>query len=170
MNHGNMGMDARAELSKLSGRDFDIAYMSMMIEHHRGAVMMAQQVLRVSQDERIRGAARDIIRVQNQEITQLTGWLRSWYGVSPSQRYMTMMGQGMTPMMDSSMPGMMGGQRSADRAFLEGMILHHQDAVDMSELCLRKAARSELTRFCQGVIDVQTREIAQFRAWLKTLK
>ena len=168
--HGSMAMRSMAELQKLQGRNFDIAYMSMMIDHHKGAVEMAQAILKVSKDARIRKAAQEIIAVQNKEITQLTGWLRSWYGVAPSQRYMAMMRADMKPMMDTSLMGMMPGRGSSpDRAFLEGMIPHHQDAVDMSKLCLQKAARAELKRFCQGVIAVQSREIEQYRQWLKSL-
>lgn len=168
--HGGMGMQAMAELQKLQGRDFDIAYMSMMIDHHKGAVEMAQAILKVSKDARIRKAAQEIIAVQNKEIIQLTGWLRSWYGVAPSQRYMAMMRADMQAMMDTAMMGMMPGHGSSpDRAFLEGMMPHHQDAVEMSKLCLEKAARAELKGFCRGVIDVQSREIEQYRQWLKNL-
>jgi len=168
--HGSMTMQAMAELQKLQGRNFDIAYMSMMIDHHKGAVEMAQAILKVSKDARIRKAAQEIIAVQNKEIAQLTGWLRSWYGVAPSQRYMAMMRADMKPMMDTSLMGMKPRHGSSpDRAFLEGMIPHHQGAVDMSKLCLQKAARAELKRFCQGVIAVQSREIEQYRQWLKSL-
>lgn len=172
VDHGNMSMAAMAELGKLSGKDFDIAYMSMMIEHHRGAVQMAQQALRVSRDARIRGAAQDVINVQNKEITQLTDWLRRWYGVAPSQRYMNMMRADMKGMMDKAMSGMQaheGMVMPVDRAFLEGMIPHHQDAVDMSELALKKASKPELRKFAQEVIRVQKAEIARYQAWLKTL-
>jgi len=36
-----MAMRSTAELQKLQGRSFDIAYMSMTIDHHKGAVGMA---------------------------------------------------------------------------------------------------------------------------------
>jgi len=178
MNHpsmqmGGMGMTAMTELNKLSGRDFDIAYMSMMIEHHKGAVEMAQAALKASKDGRIRQAAREIVTVQNREIAQLTGWLRSWYAVPPSQRYMAMMRADMRPMMDTAMQGMtpMAGMAvQVDRSFLKGMIPHHQEAVDMSEACLQKATKAELQRFCRGVIGLQKAEIAQYQAWLKTIK
>ena len=171
--HGGMAMRSMAELGRLSGKEFDIAYMSMMIEHHKGAVEMAGAILKVSKDARIRKAAQEIVAVQNKEIAQLTGWLKSWYGLAPSQRYMQMMRDDMKPMMEASMMGMQampGHQMPVDRAFLEGMIPHHQDAVDMSQACLQKAARAELKRFCQGVIAVQSREIEQYRQWLRTLR
>ncbi len=168
-----MGTQGMAELNKLKGKDFDIAYMSMMIEHHRGAVEMAQQALRVSKDARIRRAAQEIIDVQNQEIAQLTAWLKAWYGVAPSQRYMNLMRSDMRGMMDSAMGGMQahaGMVMPVDRAFLEGMIPHHQDAIDMSELAMKKATKPELRKFAQGVIDTQSKEIRQYREWLKTLQ
>ncbi|WP_245575128.1 DUF305 domain-containing protein [Meiothermus rufus] len=171
--HNSMAMQSMGELQKLSGRNFDIAYMSMMIEHHKGAVEMAQAILKTSKDARIRKAAQEIVTVQKKEIAQLEGWLKAWYGISPSQRYMQMMRADMQPMMEASMKGMQvmpGHAMPVDRAFLEGMIPHHQDAVDMSRLCLQKAARSELRRFCQGVIELQSREIAQFKGWLEGLR
>ncbi|MDX2008498.1 MAG: DUF305 domain-containing protein [Meiothermus sp.] len=173
MQMGGMGMTAMTELNKLSGRNYDIAYMSMMIEHHKGAVEMAQAALKASKDGRILKAARDIVAVQNREIAQLTGWLRSWYAVAPSQRYMTMMRSDMKPMMDTAMQGMTpmaGMAMPVDRSFLEGMIPHHQEAVEMSQGCLQKAARAELKTFCREVIRVQKAEIAQYQAWLKTIK
>ncbi|GIW26243.1 DUF305 domain-containing protein [Meiothermus sp.] len=170
--HGSMAMQSMAELGRLSGKEFDIAYMSMMIEHHKGAVEMAGAILKVSKDARIRKAAQEIVAVQNKEIAQLTAWLKAWYGAAPSQRYMQMMRDDMKPMMEASMMGMQampGHQMPVDRAFLEGMIPHHQDAVNMSQICLQKAARAELKRFCQGVIAVQSREIEQYQQWLKSL-
>ncbi|WP_297854483.1 DUF305 domain-containing protein [Meiothermus sp.] len=165
--HGGMPMKSMGALEKLSGKGFDIAYMSMMIEHHQGAVEMAQAVLKVSKDARVRKAAQDIITVQNREITQLTTWLKGWYGLAPSRTYMDMMRGDMKTMMDTAMTGMKG--QNPDRAFLEGMIPHHQDAIDMSKLALKKVAKAELRRFAQGVIDVQAREIEQYRRWLQSL-
>lgn len=168
--HGghNMGTQSMATLGRLSGKNFDIAYMSMMIDHHQGAVEMSEAVLKVSQDERIRTAAQAIISVQNSEIAQLTGWLKSWYGATPNRLYMQMMRTDMKSMMDKAKQAAANG--SADRGFLEGMIPHHQDAVDMSEICLKNAARAELMAFCQTVIEVQTSEIEQFKKWLSHMK
>jgi len=67
---------------------------------------------------------------------------------------------------DRAMPG---HAMPVDRAFLEGMIPHHQDAIDMSELALKKATKPELKKFAQQVIAVQRREIEQYREWLKSL-
>ena len=45
----------------------------------------------------------------------------------------------------------MGG---AHKNFLENMIPHQQNVVDMTTMGLKKASRSELKAFAQGVIDL----------------
>jgi uncharacterized protein (DUF305 family) len=174
MNMGEMSMpmQSMAALEQLSGQDFDIAYMSQMIEHHKGAIEMAEAALAVSENEKIRTAAQVIVDTQTAEITQLTDWLMTWYNVAPDQAQMDMMRSDMQPMMEQAMMGMTpmaGMAMPVDRSFLEGMIPHHQDAVSMSQLCLEKTENAELKAFCQGVIDVQTQEIAQYQAWLEEL-
>jgi uncharacterized protein (DUF305 family) len=57
-----------------------------------------------------------------------------------------------------------------DKNFLENMIPHHQSAVDMAKMALKKALRPELKKFAQGVIDVQSKEITQYNTWLKAMK
>jgi uncharacterized protein (DUF305 family) len=58
------------------------------------------------------------------------------------------------------------GERAEVR-FLEGMIDHHQMAVDMANDCLTKADFEGLRTLCQNIIDAQSAEIAQMQGWLK---
>ncbi|MFN8530114.1 MAG: DUF305 domain-containing protein [Anaerolineae bacterium] len=59
-----------------------------------------------------------------------------------------------------------GRAARAEVRFLEGMIDHHQMALDMANDCLGKATTDEVLTFCQGVIDAQTPEIEQMIVWL----
>lgn len=54
----------------------------------------------------------------------------------------------------------------AEVRFLEGMIDHHQLALDMANDCLAKASTETVTTLCQMIIDAQSREIEQMREWL----
>jgi uncharacterized protein (DUF305 family) len=54
----------------------------------------------------------------------------------------------------------------AELRYMEGMIDHHQMAVDMANDCLVKVSSEELKTICQNVIDAQTAEIAQLQDWL----
>ncbi len=54
----------------------------------------------------------------------------------------------------------------AEVRFLQGMIDHHQMALDMSEDCLAKATDDALKTLCQNIIAAQTAEIKQMQRWL----
>ena len=173
MSHsGSMGaMKSMKSLEAAKGKTFDIHWMSQMIAHHKVALEMADIALQGGKNANVRRAARDIVRVQSAEIGTMTSWLKSWYNTAPDAKQMKLMNDDMKPMLLAARGGMDGMvMGNVDRNFLEQMIPHHQSAVDMAKLALEKAARSELKRFARGVISVQSREIAQYRVWLKGLK
>jgi uncharacterized protein (DUF305 family) len=54
-----------------------------------------------------------------------------------------------------------------DRAFLEGMLLHHAIAVVMTRPVARRGEHTELRAMARAIIDVHLREITQRRGWLR---
>lgn len=54
----------------------------------------------------------------------------------------------------------------AEVRFLEGMIDHHQMALDMANDCLARATTEAVLTTCQNIIDAQTPEIATMQDWL----
>jgi uncharacterized protein (DUF305 family) len=52
--------------------------------------------------------------------------------------------------------------------FMEGMIDHHQMAVDMAADCLKKATNEALRKVCQNIIDSQSKEIKTMQGWLSS--
>ncbi len=56
----------------------------------------------------------------------------------------------------------------AEMRFMQGMIDHHQMALDMANDCLAKAVTESVRTMCQSVIDAQSAEIAQMQSWLQT--
>lgn len=69
-------------------------------------------------------------------------------------------------------PGDGGGGREerndADVTFAQGMIPHHEEAIDMAEIALTSeaAASPEVTRLAEGITEAQTTEIETLRGWL----
>jgi uncharacterized protein (DUF305 family) len=78
----------------------------------------------------------------------------------------TMPGQAqMGPMMGPPLDQLTGDE--FDKAFLRQMTMHHSMAVEMAKPTAAKATHPELKELAQTIIDDQTREIAQMRAWAK---
>ncbi len=57
------------------------------------------------------------------------------------------------------------GER-AEMRFLEGMIDHHQMALDMADDCLQKASTESVVTVCENIIEAQTAEIDLMQGWL----
>ena len=70
MSQGDMGALASAE-----GAEFDRMWLTMMIEHHEGAITMAQDVLATTQDQEVKALAEAIITAQEAEIATMQALL-----------------------------------------------------------------------------------------------
>lgn len=75
---GAMG-DMMRGLEGKNGSDFDAAFLSEMIMHHEGAVLMAQAALASSTRPEIRTMAEAIISAQTEEIAQMKRWQHEWH-------------------------------------------------------------------------------------------
>ena len=72
--------------------------------------------------------------------------------------------------MQDAMGGMMIGLQGKtgddlDKAFLDGMIVHHEGAVHMAQMLLVGTKRPELIKMGNDIITAQTAEINQMKAW-----
>ena len=58
-------------------------------------------------------------------------------------------------------------QRDApfDQRFIDMMVPHHEAAIAMAEIARERATREELRTLADEIIDAQSAEIAQLRAW-----
>ena len=83
MDHGGMEMDGMdqetvmAELSELSGGDFDRRFLELMTAHHRGAIEMAEEHRGDGENPEAVRLSGAIIDAQTLEITEMTNLLRA---------------------------------------------------------------------------------------------
>jgi uncharacterized protein (DUF305 family) len=58
--------------------------------------------------------------------------------------------------------------QTVDQAYVAKMIAHHEGAVAMAKVALRDSRDPDIRRMAQSVVDAQTREIAEMKAWAPT--
>ncbi len=77
--HGSMTMsEMNEELEKLSGDEFDKAFIEMMTEHHEGAVEMAELIPSRAKHDEIKTLGQAIIAAQTKEISEMKQWQMDW--------------------------------------------------------------------------------------------
>jgi uncharacterized protein (DUF305 family) len=67
-------------LASLSGAEFEIAFMQMMIKHHEKAIKEGRHCLDKAHHTELRELCENIVRTQSAEIAQMQTWLCQWYG------------------------------------------------------------------------------------------
>jgi len=81
MDMGDMMHGMSSGINGKTGDAFDKAFLSEMIVHHQGAVEMANQAITNAKHQEIKDLATDIIKSQNNEITDMKTWQKSWYNL-----------------------------------------------------------------------------------------
>jgi uncharacterized protein (DUF305 family) len=64
------------------------------------------------------------------------------------------------------MTGMSDMEVTDEFSYLTMMIPHHEEAIAAAEVLKAGTDRPEMREFAQSIIDTQTREVSQMRAWL----
>ncbi len=67
-----------AKMEAMTGKDFDLHFLEMMILHHQDAVTMANEALKKAEHAEIKTLAKQIIKEQEAEIKKMTDWKTAW--------------------------------------------------------------------------------------------
>jgi uncharacterized protein (DUF305 family) len=81
MDDEEMGMMSDEDMARLHdahGEEFDRHFLDSMIEHHEGAIRMAEQVLAEGSDDEVAALAEDVIAAQEAEIARMREWQEEW--------------------------------------------------------------------------------------------
>src|SRR6185437_2370213 len=161
--------------------DADIDFMQGMIPHHAQAVIMAGWAPTHGARKDVAVLCARIVVGQTDEIHLMQGWLRD-RGLTVPDEHSTRMHMKMPNGMehDMLMPGMLSDEEMAaldkargpdfDRLFLQGMIRHHQGAIDMVNDLFKSygAAQDEVVfKFANDVYADQSTEIDRMNKMLE---
>ncbi|MBW4651790.1 MAG: DUF305 domain-containing protein [Kaiparowitsia implicata GSE-PSE-MK54-09C] len=177
MGHGSAdvnGMDHASMDLGPADATFDLRFLDAMMLHHEGAVVMAEEALEKSSRDEILTLSQDIIAAQQAEIAQMQEWRQAWYPTAGDELVMyhaemnhdMPMSAEMASMMRMDMP-LGAADAEVDLRFINGMIPHHEGALEMAQEVLEKSDRPELQALAEEILAVQQEEIDQMETWRK---
>jgi len=67
-----------SEMGEMSGSNVDQEFLKMMIQHHEGAVLMAEEALKKAERPEIKTLAESVIKAQKGEIEKMQRWGKEW--------------------------------------------------------------------------------------------
>ena len=166
MNHdSDEMMSGMGSNSKSGYSSSDLMFAQMMIPHHQQAITMSDLALKISKNNEVLALAAQIKAAQDPEIAQMKKWLSA-------------SGSGEMMNHNMGMDGMLSEEEMAtlekatgnnfDKLFLEGMIAHHQGAIDMLSI-ISNTSNSEVKQLRENIRKTQTAEIALMKTYLATL-
>ena len=128
----------------------DQSFLEGMIPHHQEAVDSSVKFLTTTTNPELKAFAQNVIKAQTQEISDMKSWYKSWFNqdYKPSSSYMNMM-DGMT--------SKAGGD--LDKAYITGMISHHNGAIEMAKAIQKTTKRVELNKLSSEIISSQSTEV-----------
>ena len=145
----------------------DIMFAQMMIPHHQQAVDMSDLALQRSTDPDVRELAQQIRDAQAPEIEQMEGWLDAAGAGTSMGHDPSDMGMGMGGMLsDEDMTDLENATGAEfDRLWLEGMIEHHEGAIQMTHM-IEDSQNDEVRALAEAIVESQTAEIERMEEML----
>jgi len=163
MNHGGHGSMSSEDDASGSYTDDELMFASMMIPHHSQAVTMSELAFANTTNQEILSLATAIRDAQAPEIKQMQSWLDQSDFSGTHAGHMDMGGM----LSDEELAKLSTAKGSAfDRLFLEGMIAHHEGAIEMISM-IKNSTNSEVKKLYDDILTSQSAEIEAMKALLK---
>lgn len=140
----------------------DIMFAQMMIPHHQQAVDMALLAPDRALSPEVKSLAEEILGEQDPEMQQMGRWLQEAGAPSDMGHQMDMGGM----LSEAEMTALVSATGTEfDRLFLEGMILHHQGAIEMTSM-IQGSKNEEVRLLATSIVQSQTEQIELMRELL----
>ena len=143
----------------------DVMFAQMMIPHHQQAVDMGTLAETRASNPEVKALAAQIKNEQDPEITQMKGWLTEANAGMEMGHEMHMGGM----LTDSEFAELKAATGPAfDKLYLQGMIKHHEGAIDMAQMVLT-SKNPEAKALGEAIVSSQTKQITYMKELLKNL-
>lgn len=168
MSHGGSSTPSASARASALGNDADIAFLTGMKPHHEQAVEMSEMVLAAEPPAAVAEVAEQVKAAQAPEIEQMDQMLADLGQDAGSGGHSAGGHGGM--MSDADMAQLMDATGTdAARLYLEGMIEHHNGAIDAAEAQIEDGEYQPAVDLAKKIAKDQAAEIAEMEGLLASL-
>lgn len=143
------GMDLGA-----ADRTFDLRYINAMIAHHRGAMLLAEQLKENTERPEMKSLAEMILKEEPAAIDELYAFKKDWYGDSKKVK-------------DPLVAKLGSFDDKFDLRFLNALIAHHEEGILMTKETRLKSSRLEILNnvdAVEGFLSSSLKDLKQIRS------
>lgn len=153
--------------------DVTADFLSEMIRHHQGAGYMAENVIKYGSNKKVRNVAKSIIREQINGITEMSAILDCIEDdlkidkekeVEYLKKYEEILKKMISKMECIKPTG------NVDKDFLEGMIPHHEGAIEMAKNISKFTDNKAVRKIAGNIEKTQNKEIEEMKKLLEKIK
>jgi hypothetical protein len=163
MSHSGHGSMSSEDDASGTYTEDELMFASMMIPHHSQAVTMSELALANTTNPEILSLATAIRDAQAPEIKQMQSWLDASNYTESHAHHMEMSGM----LTDEEIAELSSAKgETFDRLFLEGMIAHHEGAIEMISM-IKNSTNSEVKKLYADILTSQSADIETMKALLK---
>ncbi len=119
-------------------RTFDLRYINAMIAHHRGAMLLAEQLSKNTSRPEMKTLAQNILADEPKAIDELYTWKKEWYSDTKTVR-------------DPIVANLGPADEKFDLRFLNAIIAHHEAGIVMTKETREKSSRAEILNNADAV-------------------
>lgn len=133
-------------------RFIDLRYIDAMAAHHKGAILLADQIAGKSQRGEINSLAQEIQQNEPKLIEELYQWKREWYYDNRQAK-------------DPIVANLGGVDETTDLRFLNALIAHHEAGITMTREIRSKSSRREILNNADAVENFLSTTLITLKTW-----
>jgi uncharacterized protein (DUF305 family) len=133
-------------------RSFDLRYINAMISHHRGAMLLAEQLGENTTRPEMKTLSQNILNDEPKAIAELYTWKKDWYGDTKNVK-------------DPIVANLGGADEKFDLRFLNAIIAHHESGLIMTADAKTKSSRTEILNNVDAVDTFLITTLKVFKDW-----
>ncbi len=130
----------------------DLRYLNSMAAHHRGAILLAEQMDGKTDRAELATLVSEIKSNEPKLIDELYDWKKQWYADSRS-------------VADPRVARIGDKDEKIDLRFLNALIAHHQAGIEMTKEIRTKSSRTEILNNADAVEVFLTNSLVTLKTW-----